>query len=370
MRGVALVPPRGTRPGPPAPVSLPGARRIRDGLVLAGLTVVDARGDVATAASARSSDGGPGLAGPTLAADRLCGVTTVLWQLSQALQWAAARLRDPLPALLVRVGEHGAVRPAWAGGHYRLPARRSRIPEPVTTRTGEIHLGVGRRFLPVDGPPGRRWDAPAHNPAILLHEFGHHVVRHTSDPRANERAGPEDQDNRKSALDEGTADFLAAALLGTPDIYGWHRGHLPRGSRRRRDLDAGWTMRAFTGGRDADPHDDGQVWAGALWAARVAAGERTGQPDVVDGLLVDALVRLGRDDGGETVRDLRRRRQRFGAGLAALLEADDARGTGVGDLVERAFAERGIVTGASNTALAARCTLPPSVGPAASSGAT
>lgn len=367
MHGIALVPPRGTRPssgpGPPTPVVLPHARRTPEGLVTGPLTVRDARGGIPSrAGGVPVSDGEPGHDAATVDADRLCAVTTVAWHLLRAFAWAEERLGAALPPLLVRVGEHDVERPRWAGGHYRLPARRTRLQEPTTAPDGEIHLGIGRRFLPVDAPPGRRWDAPAHNPAILLHEFGHHLVRHTADPRANGRAAPDDQDNRKSALDEGTADYVAAALLGTADIYGWHRADAPRGDRRRRDLDAGWTMSAFTGGPGADPHEDGQVWAGALWAARAAIAERDGDGDVLDPILVDALVRLGWEDPDEQGRDLRRRRRHFATGLTALLEADRARGTGVAEPVERAFAQRGIVVGATNAALAARCTLPARVG--------
>lgn len=345
-------------PGPATLVALPGARRVLDGLVVTGLTVRDVRGHLAPAAEVPVGATDRHGAGDRVAAERLDGVTTVTWLLSRALSWAQRRLARPLPPLVVRVGEHSSVWPTWTGGHYRLPARRSRVPERVAATTGEIHLGGGHRFLALDGMPGRQWIAAAHHPGIVVHEFGHHVVRHTADPRANARAAVRDQDNRKSALDEGTADFLAAVLLGTPDIYGWHRAHVPRGGRWRRDLDAGWTMAAFTGGRDADPHADGQVWAGALWAARVAVQARTARSDVFDRLLLDALVLLGRDEDGETVRELRRRRRRFASGLDALLAADDAGGTGVGDLVERAFAARGIVRGATNAELAARCTLP------------
>jgi hypothetical protein len=85
----------------------------------------------------------------------------------------------------------------------------------------------------------------------------------------------------------------------------------------------------------------------------VAVAQRTGAPERFDALVLDALYRIGASDPDLPVADVRRRRRRFGGGLAALLAADDARGTGVGDLVERAFNARGIRTGASNAALRA-----------------
>lgn len=330
MNGLALVA-DGSLPGRLHLVTLPGAAPLPDGVELPGLVVRDVRGPVGAGDFATFN---------------------VAWQLSRALAVVQGLLGSPLPPLLVRVGDHAAHWPRWAGGHYRLPARRYRVPESVTAAAGEIHLGPGRKLRPA--PDGRLWDAGAHNPAIVAHEFGHHVIRHTADPRVNRRADPHDQDNRKTALDEGTADYLAAVLLGTPDIYAWHRPRAARGSPRRRDLDAERTMATFRGGRDADPHEDGSIWASALWAARVAVAERTGAPERFDTLVLDALCRIGASDPDLPTRETRRLRRHFGGALAALLAADGARGAGVGHLVERAFAARGIRAGARNAELRAR----------------
>lgn len=364
MDGIVLEPRLGPLPGPPVAASLPGAIPLTDGVVVGRVTVRDVRGrvDLGGRGVVPPHGGAPVHDGRVPPAARGFGVFGVASHLARAVAWAERGLGRPLPPVLAAIGQHALHAPAWSGGHYRLPARRSRLPERVSNPSGEIHLGVGRRPLPWGA--GTLWDAAAHNPAIVLHEFGHHVVRHTADPRANRLAAPHDQDNRKTALDEGTADYVAAVLLETPDIYGWQRGHLPRGARRRRDLDAGWTMAAFRGGGGADPHADGQVWAGALWAARTAVAERTGRAEVLDGLLLHALDRMGwvdrgaDPDGGADPRAVRRRRRHFSAALAALLDADEAAGAGVGDLVEKAFGLRGIALGASNADLAARCTLP------------
>lgn len=359
VQGVALVVDPGVLPGRLREVALPDARVVGDGLALPGLTVVDVRGGVHLAgdrAPGPRRDGAPGGSPADTAANRAFGVVNVAWHLARGRAWVEALLGRPLPPLTVRIALHEDRWPHWSGGHYRLPAARYRLPEGSPAPDGEIHLGVGRRFLPTARGP--LWNAPAHNPAIVVHEFGHHVVRHTADPRANDRAPAARQHNRKAALDEGTADYLAAALLGTPDIYRWQRGHEPTGSRRRRNLDAGWTMAAFCGGPDADPHADGSIWAGALWAARRAVTAATGDPLWFDALLLDALTRIGRADRDVTVAEARRRRRSFARGLEALLVADDAHATRVGHRIERAFAQRGIVAGASNARLRAACALP------------
>jgi hypothetical protein len=76
------------------------------------------------------------------------------------------------------------------------------------------------------------------------------------------------QTNKKTALDEGTADVLTAVLLDTPDIYGRHRGTVTPGEQRRHRLDPRWSMAHFQGERGPDPHADGTVWASACWSAR------------------------------------------------------------------------------------------------------
>lgn len=360
MRGIALVQVEGVMPGLLGEVTLPDARVVASGLALPGLVVRDVRGDVpfdGKLVDGPRRDGGPAPGRADEAANRAFGVFNAAWQLARGLALVKRLDGRDLPTLTVRIGEH-ELAPGWgqwSGGHYRLPAARYRLPErDGLAPTGEIHLGRGCCYLEVPG--GRLWNAPAYNPAILLHELGHHVTRHTADFRCNARLPSERQCNRKVALDEGTADYIAAVLLGTPDIYSWQRGHLRRRSRRRRNLDVGWTMACYEGGPGADPHRDGQIWAGALWAARAAVTARTGRPERLDVLLVDALARIGRSHTELPVREARRRRLQFGAALEALLAAG---AQGVGDLIEAAFATRGITVGFSNGQLRDRCQLPP-----------
>lgn len=213
-----------------------------------------------------------------------------------------------------------------------------------------MHLGAGRRYVTTRS--GRYFAAPSHNAAIIYHELGHHLCRHTADFRGNADRDPSAQTNRRTAIEEGTCDYLAAVLLDTPDIYGWHRHDRPDGDPRRRHLDTPITMAAFRGGRDVDPHADGTVWATALWSARRAWEQCGLDGRGFDAALLRALQELGRErlspDPTERTAMLRRRRH-FAHTLEKLLEqAEDGAGTAA---VARAFAARGIVVGQSNALL-------------------
>jgi len=283
------------------------------------------------------------------------GTVNTAYHLQRALDHVTRLLGRPLPPLVARIGAHAAQRPSWGGGHYRLPAARySALPEEETPAAdGEVHLGAGGRLLALDGRPYIH--TASHDPAIVCHEGGHHVTRHTADFRLNRRRPPQVQLNRKIPLDEGTCDYLAAVLLGTPDIYGWHRAAVPSHTPRRRHLDAPWTMAHFTGGRSSDPHTDGSIWGSALWAARCAVERRGHDPQTFDAVVVRALDRIGRS-ATELPRGLAcRHRRRFATALAAILEEDEAAGGRLSGTVEPVLAARGIELGASNGELQLRC---------------
>src|SRR6267378_4718501 len=161
---------------------------------------------------------------------------------------------------------------AFQGGHYRLPGRRFHIDElhPMA-ETGEIHLGPGRQLLTGGALvqlAGDRYRANAsHNAGIIYHEYGHHITRHTADFCANNMVPPNQQNNRKTAMDEGTCDYWAGTMLGTPHIWILHRRH-DNQEIHARSLTSRKTMTDFDAGARADPHSNGTIWGAALWDLR------------------------------------------------------------------------------------------------------
>ncbi|MGW7006711.1 hypothetical protein ACWGCW_28790, partial [Streptomyces sp. NPDC054933] len=316
-------------PGQPAEVDLDATVTGPAELRLAGLTVRDERGgDLFRGPGEHAylfdpaAGGGP-LAGPEAQYQaRGFGVTNTAYHAARVLNFAARLLDRPLPPLVIRIGPHSVPGRGWGwgGGHYRLPGEAS-PPEPEPpARSGEIHLGTGRSFIERPDPGGSRYfHAPAHNPAIICHEVGHHICHHTADFRANRLRPPLDQHNGKVALDEGTADLLTAVLLGTPDIYGWHRGHIPPWEPRRRRLDARWTTACLCPG-SGRAHANGTVWASALWTAHERVRQAGGAG--ITRALLTAMARFGRR--GADVAEEQQRRMSFSELLRELLVADPA----------------------------------------------
>jgi poly-gamma-glutamate capsule biosynthesis protein CapA/YwtB (metallophosphatase superfamily) len=215
---------------------------------------------------------------------------------------------------------------AFQGGHYRLPGRRFHIDElhPVA-ETGEIHLGPGRQLL-ADGAlvrlAGDRYRANAsHNAGIIYHEYGHHITRHAADFRGNALKSPQSQDNRKTALDEGTCDYWTAAMLETPHIWAWHRRHDEQ-EVHARSLVSRKTMADFDAGPKANPHTNGTIWAAGLWdlRAELKRSEDDGARKC-DLLVLKTLLLIGQIEA-DGVRELRRLRADYSRAMATLLEAD------------------------------------------------
>ncbi len=219
----------------------------------------------------------------------------------------------------------------FQGGHYRLPGRRYNIPEfhPIQS-DGEIHLGPGWQLLDAGAlveAAGCRYRANAsHNAGILYHEYGHHLTRHTADFRANRRRPADRQDNRKTALDEGTCDYWAATMMNTPHIWAWHRRHDSQ-HMHPRNLASAMTMDDVDASANADAHANGTVWGAALWDLRAAlsradpAGARK-----TDLLVLKTLLLLGQTSNprhNRWVKELRQVRSSCAIALATLLRADE-----------------------------------------------
>jgi hypothetical protein len=297
-------------------------------------------------------DGGGPMATPVRDREaRAFGLVNAAYHAQRAMLAAAQLLGHPLPHLVLRVGAHGSRR--WGGGHYRLPSAETLAECGEVGVAGEVHLGGGARFVTRQARP--YFQAPAHHASIIYHEVGHHICRHTADFRLNRLRDPHDQANRKVALDEGSADYLTAMLLGTPDIYGWHRGHLPAWDQRRRLLRPQWTMDHFVGGK-GDPHADGTIWASALWSAREAVAGRGLDPGRFDAMVLRGLRQSADDEPpglggpeGHATPPLRRRRY-FSRVLAAIVVQDPE----LAPTVIEAMAAHGIALGASNAVLRQR----------------
>jgi hypothetical protein len=274
--------------------------------------------------------------------------------------------RSSLPPVIVKVNAHHAATEAdgvrdgrllqngwrpFQGGHYRLPSRKYDIAETASLSIdGEIHLGPGGKLLN-DGAlvefAGSRYRANAsHNPGIIYHEYVHHLTRHTADFRANAFRDPLKQDNRKTAMDEGTCDYWTAAMLDTPHIWACHRYH-NQGESHPRSLSSRKTMRDFDEGPNADPHSNGTIWGASLWDFRTRL--RASVPDgarQADMIVVRALTLIGGVGATGLIsraRDVRRARKSFGVGLAALHRAAKELYSGAhADVLLSAFADRGI----------------------------
>ena len=367
MRAFAWHPDGSAGPGSIREVDLPVLEVRERGLVLEGLQVEDVRPEslfVQHDLCFDHSFGGGPLASPAAERQaRAFGVVNAAYNLRRGMVRLTHLLGQNLPPLKVKIGIHGDQKPGWGGGHYRLPAERYydfNEPEPPLP-TGEIHLGPGGRFLTYGS--ARYFHAPSHNAAIIYHELGHHLCRHTADFRLNNEQPLRAQHNRKVPLDEGTCDYFTAVLVNTPDIFGWHRADYPRGMQERRRVDGEWTMASFWGqqssvtawGEGADPHIDGTIWSAALWATRVALEARGIQGEVFDRLVAQALLRLQPADPEMPRVVAMQWRRSFARFLRAIVEVDRESGAGCADTILHTFRQRGIAVDGGNEELRDRC---------------
>src|SRR5207245_3865210 len=126
------------------------------------------------------------------------------------------------------------------------------------------------------------------------------------------------QVNLKTAMDEGTCDYWAATMLGTPHICASHRRH-DHQEVHPRSLTSSKTMADYDQSPVADAHANGTIWAAALWDLRTLLG--AAEPDGVrqtNLLVLNALILLGKlveDTGESTVANIRSARASYSVGL-------------------------------------------------------
>ena len=125
-------------------------------------------------------------------------------------------------------------------------------------------------------------------------------------------------------MDEGTCDYFAATMLGTPHIWAWHLRHDDEVIHPR-SLVSSKTMADYDTSPAADAHANGTIWAAALWDLRTQLGRI--EADGVrrtDLMVVQALLLLGQlmdtSSSERTVNELRRLRKRFEIGRASCRE--------------------------------------------------
>jgi len=239
----------------------------------------------------------------------------------------------------------------FQGGHYRLPSKRYELPEPhPISPVGEIHLGPGWQLLEhgalVEAAGGRYRANASHNAGIIYHEYGHHITRHTVDFCANNMVPPDQQNNRKTAMDEGTCDYWAATMLSTPHIWILHRRHDDQ-EIHVRSLTSRKTMTDYDAGARADPHSNGTIWGAALWDLRtqMSALESDGTCKT-DLLVLKALLLMGKLTPRwqeTTATNVQLARRNFDVGLTSLLLADEQLNQGHNQkIILEIFTKRGI----------------------------
>ena len=238
-------------------------------------------------------------------ADRtLAFANALLAKLGEPPSPRCASSLTPTPARGCQATASKTVRPMTGScGRFRAgtivcqaPSRRmgaSCIQSRSMNPTGEVHLGPGRAYITdskdrdiiVDG---RKYVRNAsHVPGIIVHEVGHHVITHVADFTANRSRKPLEPDNEKIHMDEGTADYLTAVILETPDIYHWQHAAEGRNDRDNRDLRGRRTTDDFD--RDGDSHRNGNIWASVLWDTRSVVGAQE-----TDLLVMKMLVLFGK----------------------------------------------------------------------------
>ncbi len=139
------------------------------------------------------------------------------------------------------------------------------------------------------------------------------------------------EDPEAAAIHEGTADYFAAAVTGTPALGPWTYG---TGGATRQDTDPAVYNYNNTWLRNSGVYQAGQIWSGALWDMRT-------DPEigpVIDGIVFRSFYYMPAHPS-------------FATAATAVLQADhDLRGGADSSAIVRVLARRGIQPGGTVTA--------------------
>ena len=135
---------------------------------------------------------------------------------------------------------------------------------------------------------------------VVYHEFGHAVVDHTLKLVGSYHADKQGLVSSPGAMNEGLADYFAAAITGGSAMGEYAATDLAPGLKSIRDLANSETCPANLSG---EVHADSKFWTGALWKVRetLAAADR----DKMDKAVFDVMAASpGGDLGFEDLTNL------------------------------------------------------------------
>jgi hypothetical protein len=169
---------------------------------------------------------------------------------------------------------------------------------------------------------------------IVFHEYGHGLTWRMIGGMSGALAG---------AVGEGASDVVAFLMNGDDRMgeYSWGK---PEGLRRYPYSGYPLTYADVTG---AEVHDDGEIYAAAMWRLNELVQAAGGTSDEVLALFVDGMNYTPATPAFEQMRD-------------GLLQADANRGGARSCLIWQAFAQYGVGEGASGVVTASGVTITPS----------
>ncbi|MGE5827982.1 MAG: M36 family metallopeptidase [Micromonosporaceae bacterium] len=106
----------------------------------------------------------------------------------------------------------------------------------------------------------------------IVHETGHGVFTRLINGGGGEGSGVQ-----TGGMDEGIGDFLASSFFDDPVVFEWDSNNASTGLRRVRYDTSTWTLDDVCN-NGCEVHNDGEIWATALWDLRELMIARYGGP--------------------------------------------------------------------------------------------